>query len=70
MPPKKKAAPKAAEPDPGEVQQQAFIRQALQSNVMALKERLKSVADDNETLRKTKTKVGEGGLHSSGCRDD
>ena len=57
MPPKKKNEAKAVEPDPGEVQQQAFVRQALQSNVMALKERLKSVAEDNETLRKSRSKV-------------
>lgn len=57
MPPKKKKEVKAPERDPGEEQQQAFVRQALQSNVMALKERLRTVGDDNEELRKTRTKV-------------
>jgi hypothetical protein len=58
MPPKKKSKePKAPVADPGEAQQQAFVRQALQSNVMALKERLKTVADDNEEFRKSRSKV-------------
>ena len=58
MPPKKKKEPKeAAAVDAGEVQQQAFIRQALQANVMALKEQLRTVAEDNEALRKTRGKV-------------
>lgn len=61
MPPKKKkgGSKKASGEgdDPGEAQQQAFIRQSLQSNVMALKERLAEVAEDNEELRKTRGKV-------------
>lgn len=59
MPPKKKKAPAkaAAAPDHGEMQQQGYIRQALQSNVVSLKERVKALAEDNEALRKTRTRV-------------
>lgn len=59
MPPKKKKAPVAPKvgSDQGEIQQQSYIRSALQSNVVALKERCKTLAEDNEALRKTRSKV-------------
>ena len=65
MPPKKagkkdKGAVEAkttVEVDPGELQQQAYVRQSLQSNIAALKERLKALDEDNEGLRKTRAKV-------------
>ncbi len=73
MPPKKakdKGPPPVAkatvEVDAGELQQQAYVRQSLQANIAALKERLKALGDDNEGLRKTRAKVRRGAVQC-GC---
>jgi hypothetical protein len=67
MPPKAKkkkggeVAPKTTvEVDPGELQQSQYVRQSLQSHVSSLKERVKSLGDDNEHLRKSRVKVRAG----------